>query len=84
MPIRFNTDHQTQIIAGVGILPGDPYDFTNEEIAAGIAGQWATTDPRQGLPAERVFKARRDAPVADQAAVPVDTSEPASDGEKEV
>lgn len=83
MPIRFNVDHQTQIINGVGVLPGASHDFSDEDIAAGIAGQWSQDDPRQGLPQERAFKRRRDASVAHKAAAPNDSSVPAS-GDEEV
>lgn len=85
MPKLYNADHQTQIIHGVelGVAPGEPHNFTDEEIAAGIAGQWSTKNPRQGLPQERAFKRRRDAPVAEKAAAPDDSSVPAS-GDEEV
>jgi hypothetical protein len=43
------------------VFPGEGYDFTDEQVAAGITGQWSETDPRAGLEAERAFKALRKA-----------------------
>jgi hypothetical protein len=45
-------------------MPGDPRDFTPLELENGIAGNWVKTDPRSGLAAERVFKAKRDKAVS--------------------
>jgi hypothetical protein len=33
------------------VLPGEPYDFTDEQVAAGIAGPWSEHDPRRPPPA---------------------------------
>jgi hypothetical protein len=41
------------------VFPGMGYDFTDEQVKAGITGQWSEKDPRAGLPQERAFKARR-------------------------
>jgi hypothetical protein len=60
------------------IQPGDSHEFTDEQVDAGIAGDWSDKDPRSGLEAEKAFKQKRDAAPA---ASP--TTEPAQAGEKE-
>jgi hypothetical protein len=60
----FNVDHQTAVIdpiESIAVQPGESYDFTDEQVAAGLAGSWSDEDPRAGLKAERAFKKRRDA-----------------------
>ena len=64
MPKLFNVGHQHAVIdqiRGPVIAPGDSHEFTDEQVEAGIAGDWSDTDPRAGLKAEREFKKRRDA-----------------------
>lgn len=68
MPKLFNTDHQAAVlnwIEHVVVQPGESHDFTDEEIAAGLAGSWSETDPRAGLSAEQEFKRLRDSSRAD-------------------
>ena len=62
MPRLFNVDSQPMVIdySRRAVMPGESYDFTDEQAAAGIAGQWSETDPREGLSDERVFKLARD------------------------
>lgn len=64
MPRLYNVDHQPHLINPVGderaVLPGEPYEFSDEQIAAGLAGHWSETDPREGLDDERAFKLARD------------------------
>jgi hypothetical protein len=84
MPRLFNVDHGPVLVDPIrderAVLPGESYDFTDEQIAAGLAGQWSETDPRAGLDAEREFKKRRDAaPEPSQ----IDNPDPAEPGEKE-
>jgi hypothetical protein len=81
MPTRWNLDHQYQILdGGIVVAPGDPHDFTDEQLADGIAGEWADEDPRRGLPEEHEFKQRRnrsktgDTPTDEQPDTPADTS----------
>ena len=79
MPKLFNLDHQPVVIhhGERAVMPGEPYEFTDEQIEAGLAGQWSEEDPRAGLKAERAFKQKRD-----RAVQPIDT-EPAAEPEKE-
>ena len=66
MPTRFNLDHQYAIHGdGSATAPGEPHDFTPEEIEAGLAGQWSDEDPRAGLTEEQEFKRLRDTSRAD-------------------
>ena len=68
MPTRFNTDHQAAVldwIEHVVVQPGESHEFTDEEIAAGLAGSWSETDPRAGLSEEQEFKRLRDASRAE-------------------
>lgn len=63
MPRLYNTDHQTAVLSwveGIVVQPGEPHDFTDEELAVGLAGSWSEQDPRAGLKAEQQFKKRRD------------------------
>ena len=64
MPRLYNVDHQPQLINPVSgeraVMPGESYDFTDEQAAAGIAGSWSDTDPREGLADEHAFKLARD------------------------
>jgi hypothetical protein len=59
-------------------MPGDPRDFTPLELENGIAGNWVKTDPRSGLAAERVFKAKRDQKADPSPAEPPTTEAPES------
>lgn len=83
MPTRWNIDPQPQAIDHEEgpVLPGDPYDFTAEQIKAGLTGNWSTKDPRIGLSDERVFKTRRDAKANHPTESPTAT-EPAVSGEE--
>lgn len=78
MPRLYNTDHQPHLIHPTSgeraVMPGESYDFTDEQIAAGLAGCWSDTDPREGLAGEQKFKRRRDT-KASKATDPDDTSE---------
>lgn len=62
MPKLFNTGHMPVVLSWQepAVMPGDSYDFTDEQAAAGIAGDWSEHDPRAGLDAEKAFKKRRD------------------------
>lgn len=77
MPKLFNVDHQPAVLRWhePAIMPGESHDFTDEEVAAGLGGQWSEEDPRAGLKDEREFKKRRDAVKT--------TDTPAESGEKE-
>lgn len=63
MPTRFNTDSQPHVVSydQRAVMPGESHDFTDEEIAAGLAGSWSDVDPRAGLDDEKAFKKARDA-----------------------
>lgn len=81
MPTRWNVDHQHALIDPLNyitVAPGEPHEFTDEQIAAGIAGQWSEEDPRAGLDAEKAFKKRRDAKPS---APEQETQTPAESGE---
>lgn len=58
----YNVDHSPVVVKQNerAVMPCLPYEFTDEEVAAGIAGLWSEENPREGLEQERVFKARRD------------------------
>ena len=62
MPKLFNIGSEPVVISWTerAVMPGKSYNFTAEQVAAGIAGQWSETDPRAGLQAEKEFKSRRD------------------------
>lgn len=77
MPKLFNLDHSPVVVdySERAVMPGESYDFTDEQVAAGIAGQWSEEDPRAGLEAERAFKQKRDRPAQT-------TPDPAEPGEK--
>jgi hypothetical protein len=79
MPKRFNLDHQPHVIRydQRAVMPGESYEFTTEQIEAGLAGQWSEEDPRAGLADEKKFKQKRDLNVAQT------TDTPAESGEKE-
>lgn len=82
MPKLWNLDHQPQLVDPINderaVMPGESYDFTDEQVAAGLAGQWGEEDPRAGLKAEREFKKRRDSGT-DAAQ---ETTQPAESGDK--
>jgi hypothetical protein len=63
MPKLYNVGPSPVVLdwSGPAIMPGDSYEFTDEQAAAGIAGDWSEKDPREGLEAEKAFKKRRDA-----------------------
>ena len=46
---------------GTATQPGEPRQFSDEELEQGFTGAWAERDPRWGLEAEKAWKARRDA-----------------------
>lgn len=62
MPKLFNVGPDPVVIdwSERAVMPGEPYDFTDEQIAAGLAGQWSETNPREGLSDEGAFKLARD------------------------
>lgn len=62
MPIRYNIDHQPQIVehGKRAVMPGGMHNFTDEQVAAGLTGSWSAENPRKGLKAEKAFKERRD------------------------
>lgn len=62
MPTRWNVGPSPLVLDWnhPAVLPGDSHDFTDEQIDAGIAGDWSETDPRAGLSDEQVFKRARD------------------------
>ena len=77
----WNVDHQPVVIDHdhPAVQPGESHDFTDEQLAGGLAGLWSETDPRAGLDAEVVWKARRDAAIfvpADAAAAADSPGEP--------
>ena len=45
MPRLYNVDHQPLVVhpAVSAIQPGESFDFSDEQIAAGIGGLWSTT-----------------------------------------
>jgi hypothetical protein len=59
----YNVDHSPAVVRANerAVMPCQPHDFTEGEVAAGLAGTWSAEDPRAGLAQERAFKARRDA-----------------------
>lgn len=48
MPRRWNLDPFPVVVDAElpAIQPGEPHDFTDEQIKAGITGNWSKTDPR--------------------------------------
>lgn len=67
MPTRWNVGPSPVVLNWTepAVMPGDSYDFTDEQIAAGLAGEWSEADPREGLSGEQVFKRARDRSRAD-------------------
>jgi len=67
MPLLYNVDHLPASIspAEPSVMPGGSYEFTDEQISAGLSGSWSAEDPRSGLEAEREWKADRDEPAVD-------------------
>lgn len=50
MPRLFNIDHSpVSVENGPAVMPGETYDFTDEQVAVGIAGLWSENDPRRGI-----------------------------------
>ena len=89
-----SVDAVVMVTDGGHNAPGDPREFTAEELENGIAGLWVKTDPRHGLAAERVWKGKRDkdvknddappeATVADDPAPIIDTEAPAKPAKEE-
>lgn len=62
MPKLYNIDHQPTVVdhGKPAVGPGESYDFTKEQIEAGLTGVWSEEDPRKGLKQEREFKRTRD------------------------
>lgn len=84
MPILYNTDAHPAIVdpGQPAVMPGEGFDFPDEEVEGRTAGQWSETDPRAGLPAEKAFKAKRDAtPAAQKAAAEQPQPSPAPAGD---
>jgi hypothetical protein len=73
----YNTDHQPAVIdhAQPGVLPGESYEFTDEQIKAGLAGSWSKENPRKGLEQDQRFKSHRDLKAAGATEVPADPTE---------
>ena len=67
MPKLFNVGPHPAVIHWhePAVMPGESYDFTDEQVASGLAGAWSENDPRAGLEAEKAFKKRRDAAPTD-------------------
>lgn len=64
----FNTDHQAAVLSWIEhvvVQPGESHEFTDEEIAAGLAGSWSEEDPCAGLSEEQEFKRLRDSSRAE-------------------
>lgn len=77
----YNVDHQTAVIDQdqPGVQPGESYNFTDEQIEAGLTGSWSETDPKAGAGEEKKFKGRRRKPASDLAD-DADQGDPAADG----
>ena len=60
---RWNLDHQPVVVDNdePAVPPGESYDFSKEQLEAGLAGTWSDRDPRKGRAQEKAFKQRRDA-----------------------
>lgn len=68
MPRFFNIDHSpVSVENGPAVMPGDTYDFTDEQVAAGIAGRWSENDPRGGVRQEPAVEQVRDEQTTDPA-----------------
>jgi hypothetical protein len=75
VPLRFNIDHSPACVEnGPAVMPGETYDFTDEQVAAGIAGCWSENDPSRGT--------RQQQPVLEQAR-DEQTTDPAEPEDKE-
>lgn len=78
MPKRYNLDHQAVMLdASTPVQPGEAADVPDNQ-----SGHWAKEDPRKGLPAEKAFKAKRDA-AASKPGAPTQTSESANAADEE-
>lgn len=55
----YNDDHQAVVVTHdeLAVQPGDPYDFTDEQIAAGVAGKWSEQPPRAESKADLIARA---------------------------
>lgn len=84
MPLRYNVDHQVAIVNhGEDVVnPGESFDFTDEQIEAGLGGSWSELNPRRGLEDERAFKAKRDSKAKPAAPIEQQEIEPAQPGEQ--
>lgn len=74
----YNRDHQAAIVEQdePGVRPGESYDFTDEQIAAGISGVWSKGEPRKASRGSSKDKSASDDPGATG-------TEPVETGEKE-
>jgi hypothetical protein len=81
VPRLYNIDHSPASVEnGPSVLPGETYDFTDEQVAAGIAGLWSENDPRG--PAVREPMAS--VPVPEQTTEPAEPDQQTADpAEKE-
>jgi hypothetical protein len=64
----WNADHQAAVIDQNTfdvVAPGEPREFTDEEIAAGVAGIWTEVDPSGGFEPEQVWQPENVSPHAD-------------------
>jgi hypothetical protein len=57
----YNLDHAPAVvdINKPAVFRHCGYDFTDEQVRAGITGLWSEEDPRAHIEQERAFKARR-------------------------
>lgn len=73
MKTLFNVDHLPVVLENdaPAIEPGASYDFTDEQVEAGIAGVWSEDDPRgparQTKPAAPVVTQQTTAPATPMA-----------------
>ena len=62
MPILYNAspNYIQPVPNEPAVAPGDGYEFTDEQIAAGLDGAWVEENPRAGIAEETAWKAERD------------------------
>jgi hypothetical protein len=68
VPRFYNIDHSPASVEnGPAVAPGDAYDFTDEQVAVGIAGLWSEHDPRGGARQQPAFEQAHDEQTTDPA-----------------
>lgn len=74
MPRLYNLEPYPVVpnMHALAVLPGESYDFTDEQVTAGITGQWSENDPRGPAPQVKVETTAPATPTA-----PGPTIEPA-------